>query len=198
MASTTMIGADAAVDMAVLGLLSERPRPVEELVGAVKAVGGERFTPTAAFIEGRLAQLLEAGCLERQHEGERQHGGERQYERQYEQLRTTRFGAAHLARLLCLEVDPGAAALAAFCTTLKLSLLDLVGPESRREVVASLLQTGRRRASALRMARWADGADPVVQRCLALEREREAHELRWLQEVMASARSGEGIGAAVA
>ena len=58
MASTTMMGAGPAVDMAVLGLLSERPRPVEELVGAVKAVGGERFTPTAAFIEGRLAQLL--------------------------------------------------------------------------------------------------------------------------------------------
>ena len=125
MASTAVMSAGTAVDLALLGLLIERPRPADELIGAVKAVGGDRFTPTAAFIEGRLAQLTETGCLERQHGSGR--------------LCPTRAGTAQLARLLRLEVDPGATALWAFCTTLKLSLLDLVGTECRREVVATLL-----------------------------------------------------------
>ena len=179
MASTAVMSSGTAVDLALLGLLADRPRLADELIGAVKAVGGDRFTPTSAFIEGRLAHLIETGCLERQRGGER--------------LCATRSGAAHLARLLCLEVDPGAAALRAFCTTLKLSLLDLVGAECRRAVVATLLGAGRRRVSALEMAQWADCGGLVMERCLALEQEREALELRWLQDVMASERIGEGI-----
>ena len=162
MASTSVMSSSTAVDLALLGLLAERPRLAAELVGAVKVVGGDRFTPTAAFIEGRLALLIETGCLERQH-GERLH--------------VTRAGTGHLARLLCLEVDPSAA-LRAFCTTLKLSLLDLVGTECRREAVATLLGAGRRRASALEMAQWAECGGAVMERCLALEQEREALELR--------------------
>ncbi len=177
MASTAVMSSSTAVDLALLGLLAERPRLAHELVGAVKIVGGDRFTPTSAFIEGRLAHLIETGCIERQR-GERLHA--------------TRAGTAHLARLLCLEVDPGAA-LRAFCTTLKLSLLDLVGTECRREVVATLLGAGRRRVSALEMAQWEERGGPVIERCLALEQEREALELRWLQDVMASERIGEGI-----
>jgi hypothetical protein len=180
MASTAVISSSTAVDLALLGLLAERPRLAEELIGAVKVVGGDRFTPTAAFIEGRVAHLIETGCLERQHGGER--------------LGATRSGMAHLARLLRLEVDPATAALRAFCTTLKLSLLALVGAECRREVVATLLDAGRRRASALEMAQWADCGGLVMERCLALEQEREALELRWLQEVLASEGMGERIG----
>jgi Putative AphA-like transcriptional regulator len=180
MAPTAVMSASTAVDLALLGLLVERPRLADELVGAVKIVGGDRFTPTAAFIEGRLAHLVDTGCLERQRGGER--------------LGATRAGTAHLARLIRLEVDPGAAALWAFCTTRKLSLLDQVGAECRREVAATLLGAGRRRASALEMARWAGSGDIVVERCLALEQEREALELRWLQDVMASERVGEAIG----
>ena len=86
----------------------------------------------------------------------------------------------------------------AFCTTLKLSLLDQVGAECRREVVARLLQTGRRRASALGMAQWASCAGTVMERCLALEQEREALELRWMQDVMASEGIREGLGETVA
>jgi hypothetical protein len=177
MASTAVMSSSTAVDLALLGLLAERPRLAHELVGAVKIVGGDRFTPTSAFIEGRLAHLIETGCLEHQ---------------QGERLHATRAGTAHLTRLLCLEVDPSAA-LRAFCTTLKLSLLDLVGSECRREVVATLLGAGRRRVSALEVAQWAECGGPVMERCLALEHEREALELRWLQDVMASERVGEGI-----
>ena len=184
MASTAVMSSSTAVDLALLGLVAERPRPADELIGAVKVVGGDRFTPTAAFIEGRLAHLIETGCLERQHGSER--------------LGATRSGMAHLARLLRLEVDPGAAALWTFCTTLKLSLLDLVGAECRREVAAMLIGAGRRRASTLEMAQWAACGGVVVDRCLALEQEREALELRWLQDVMASQRLEEGIGETVA
>jgi Putative AphA-like transcriptional regulator len=187
MASTAVMGSGTAVDLALLGLLVERPRPADELIGAVKAVGGDRFTPTAAFIEGRLAQLVDTGCLDRQHGSGR--------------LCATRAGRAHLTRLLRLEVDPGAASLWAFCTTLKLSLLDLVGADCRREVAATLLGAGRRRASSLEMARCA-GCGPVMERCLALEQEREALELRWLQDAVASRGTGEriaeGIGETVA
>lgn len=182
MASSAVMSSSTAVDLAVLGLLVERPRPMSELIGAVKLVGGGRFTPTAAFIEGRVAHLLEGGCLER-------HG---------ERLGATCAGTARLARLLCLEVDPGAVTLWSFCTTLKLSLLDLVGAECRREAVATLLGAGRRRASAPEMTQWAACEGRVVERCLALEQEREAVELRWLQAVTAAEPIGEGIGATIA
>lgn len=171
MGSTAAMSSSTAVDLALLGLLAERPCLADELVGAVKAVGGDRFTPTAAFIEGRLMHLIETGCLERQHGSDR--------------LSATRSGAAQLARLLCLEVDPGAA-LWPFCTTLKLSLLDLVGADCRREAIARLLGAGRRRVSRLEMAQWAECGGSVMERCLALEHEREALELRWMQDVMAS------------
>jgi Putative AphA-like transcriptional regulator len=184
MVSTAVMSSGTAVDLALLGLVAERPRPADELVGAVKLVGGDRFTPTAAFIEGRVAHLLEAGCVERRHDADH--------------LCATRSGKAHLARLLCLEVDPGAAGLWAFCTTLKLSLLDLVGAECRREAVATLLDSRRRRASALEMAQWTGCCGPVMERCLALEQAREALELRWMQDAMAAAAMGERIDETIA
>jgi hypothetical protein len=180
MTSTALINSSTAVDLALLGLLAERPRSMGELVGAVKVMGGDRFTPTSAFIEGRLAHLIEIGCLERRPGSDR--------------LGATPSGAAHLARLLCLDVDPGAAALWAFCTTLKLSLLDQVKAEYRRPVVEGLLCAGRRRVSTLEMTQWTVSGGPVMERCLALEQEREALELRWMQDVMASEGIGQEIG----
>ena len=176
MNSTAVMSSSTAVDLALLGLLAERARSLDELVGAVKVMGGDRFTPTAAFIEGRVADLIETGCLE--------------WEPGSDRLCATRAGTAHLARLLCLEIDPGAAGLWAFCTTLKLSLLDQVRAECRRTVVATLLCAGRRRASALEMAQWAACDGRVMERCLALEQEREALELRWLEDVTAAERMG--------
>jgi hypothetical protein len=95
MGSTAVMSSGTAVDLALLGLVAERPRLADELVGAVKLVGGDRFTPTAAFIEGRVVHLVETGCLERRHDADR--------------LCATRSGKAHLARLLCLEVMAAAA-----------------------------------------------------------------------------------------
>ena len=64
--------------------------------------------------------------------------------------------------------------------------------------MTTLLGAGRRRADALEMARWAGCDGLVIERCLALEQEREALELRWMQEVMASQRIVEGIGETIA
>jgi DNA-binding PadR family transcriptional regulator len=175
---TAVMDSRAAVELALLGLVAERPRLAVELIDAVKLLGGERFTPTASFIDGRLEHLLETGCLEREEGGER--------------LCATRAGLAQLAQLLRLDVEPSSAILWAFCTTLKLSLLDLAGPDCRREAIASLLGAGRRRAGALETAQGSARGGSVVERCLALEQQREALKLRWLHDVTAAA---EGIGA---
>jgi hypothetical protein len=142
MASTAVMSSNGAIDLALLGLLAEGPRSRRELVGAIKVVGGDRFTPTSAFIEGRIADLIESGYLEPQPHGDA--------------LCATPSGTAHLTRLLRLDIDPAAATLRAFCTTLKLSLLNRVGAACRREVLGSLLGAGQRRADQLETAGWAD------------------------------------------
>jgi hypothetical protein len=176
MASTSMMSSDTAVDLALLGLLTEGPRSLPELVGCVKVAGGDRFTPTTAFIEGRAAHLIEAGCITPRQGSDR--------------LSATPCGTAHLMRLLRLEIDPGAATLRAFCMTLKFCLLDLVGTECRREVVATMIGAGRCRADQLETAQWAGCGCPMMERYLALEQKREAPELRWMQDLVAA----EGIG----
>jgi hypothetical protein len=168
---------NGAVDLALLGLLAERPHAGRELIGSVKVLGGDGFTPTAAFIEGRIALLIESGSVEPAGDGDL--------------LRATPSGAAQLSWLLRQAIDPGAATLRAFCTTLKLSLLDRVGAEARHEVIASLMGDGQRRVD---QAPWADRGGSLMERCLALERQRAASELRWMQDVMAA----EGIGETIA
>jgi hypothetical protein len=170
---------NGAVDLALLGLLAEGPCSRRELVGAIKVVGGDRFTPTSAFIEGRIADLIDRGHLECQADDD--------------VLCATPSGTAHLTRLLRLEIDPGAETLRAFCTTLKLSLLNRVGAECRREVLGSLIGAGQRRADQLETARWADRGGSMMGRCLALEQQRAAFELRWMQDVMAAEGMGETI-----
>jgi hypothetical protein len=48
------------------------------------------------------------------------------------------------------------------------------------------------------MAQWAGCDGRVMERCLALEQEREALELRWMQDVVASERIGERVGETIA
>ena len=63
---------------------------------------------------------------------------------------------------------------------------------SRLSSTPTLLGAGRRRASALEMTQWAACEGRVMERCLELEQEREALELRWLQDIAAAERIGEG------
>jgi hypothetical protein len=49
------------VDLAVLGVASERAHSLRALIGAVRHIGGGRFQPTAEVVAGRIAALAEAG-----------------------------------------------------------------------------------------------------------------------------------------
>ena len=51
------------LDLAVLGVASERARTAAEVISVVKRVSGARFQPTADVIAGRIAALAEAGLL---------------------------------------------------------------------------------------------------------------------------------------
>ena len=51
------------LDLAVLGVTSERARTAAELVAAVKEVGTARFQPVTDVIVGRVGALAEAGLL---------------------------------------------------------------------------------------------------------------------------------------
>ena len=53
------------LDLAVLGVASERARTAAEVISVVKRVGGARFQPTTDVIAGRIAALAEAGLLTR-------------------------------------------------------------------------------------------------------------------------------------
>jgi len=131
MATNVVMSSSTAVDLALLGLLVERPCPVQDLVVSIKMVSGDHFTPTAEFIAGRMAHLIQSDHLAAQ--------GER--------LTVTPPGRVHLRRLLRLDIDPRVAALRGFGTTLNVCLLDVVGLACRREVAAGLVAAGRRRAA---------------------------------------------------
>jgi hypothetical protein len=53
----------AILDLAVLGITSERARSAAEVIGVVKRVGGTRFQPTTDVIAGRIAALADASLL---------------------------------------------------------------------------------------------------------------------------------------
>ena len=66
MASTAVMSSSTAVDLALLGLLAERPRLADELVGAVKVVGGDRLHAHRRLHRGPpVLHLIETGCLGR-------------------------------------------------------------------------------------------------------------------------------------
>jgi hypothetical protein len=51
------------LDLAVLGVASERARTTAEVIAVVKRLGGRHFHPTADVVAGRVAALAEAGLL---------------------------------------------------------------------------------------------------------------------------------------
>ena len=51
------------LDLAVLGVTSERARTAADVVAAVKEVGAARFQPVTDVILGRVGALAEAGLL---------------------------------------------------------------------------------------------------------------------------------------
>jgi hypothetical protein len=63
MAVDYLLSPSNVLDLAVLGVSSERARTAAEMIGVVKRVGGARFQPTTDVIIGRIAALAEAGLL---------------------------------------------------------------------------------------------------------------------------------------
>jgi len=161
----------SVLDLAVLGVVSERARSERELIAAVRHIGGGRFQPTGDVVAGRIAALAEAGLLVAP-------GGERADVR----WRLSRAGEAHVQRLLLMRSGPPVDALAALCASLKICFLELLDGASRQAVLDDLVAAHR---SALSDAEEALADCPcrcaLVQRYLAHDVERWRAELGWLE-----------------
>jgi hypothetical protein len=159
------------LDLAVLGVASERARSAPELLAAVRHIGGGRFQPTAEVVGGRIAALAEAGRLVPV-AGE---GAGTCW-------RPSRAGQAHIRRLLLMRSGPPVDALAAVCACLKICFLEMLEGAARRAVLDDLLAAHR---SALSDAEAALAGCPcrcaLVQRYLAHDVERWRAELGWLE-----------------
>ena len=63
MDSGDLLSPSDVLDLAVLGMASERARTTAGVIAVVKRLGGTRFHPTADVVAGRVAALAEAGLL---------------------------------------------------------------------------------------------------------------------------------------
>jgi hypothetical protein len=169
------------LDLAVLGVTSERARTAAEVVAAVKHVGAARFQPITDVIVGRLRALAEGGLLTSARTGS---SGEPAW-------RPSAAGQAHVERLLLTPSGSPANALAAVCGRLKLCFLELLQPAARDAVIDDLKAAHRR---ALDQAQAALIACPchcaLVQRCLARDVERWEAELSWLEALASECEAG--------
>ena len=166
------------LDLAVLGILSERARTAAEVVGIVKRLGGARFQPTADVIAARMAALIEAGLLTPLPDG-------RADEVRWQH---TPSGRAHVQRLLMMPSAAPVNALAAVCACLKICFLEVLEPDARDAVLEDLMAAHRR---ALGEAQGALSGCPCrcafVQRYLAREVDRWESELIWLEALAGEA-----------
>jgi Putative AphA-like transcriptional regulator len=166
----------AVLDLAVLGVASERPRTTGEVIGVVKRMGGARFQPTTDVIAGRIAALAEAGLLTPVPDGA---PGRASREMRW---RPSASGRTHVQRLLMTQSAPPEHALAAVCACLKICFLEMLEPDARGAVMVDLMAAHRR---ALNEAQAALTGCPCrcafVQRYLARDVERWEAELTWLE-----------------
>jgi hypothetical protein len=172
MDASVFLSPGEVLDLAVLGVTSERARTAAEVVAAVKQIGALRFQPITDVVVGRVAALAQAGLLVSARSGS---SGEVAW-------RPSAAGRTHVERLLLVPSGSPANALAALCACLKLCFLELLQPAAR-DVVIEDLKTAHRRA--LDEAQAALTGCPcrcaLVRRCLAREVERWEAELCWLE-----------------
>jgi DNA-binding PadR family transcriptional regulator len=160
------------LDLAVLGVVSERARTTAEVIAAIKRLGGARFRPTSDVIGGRIAALAEAGLLAALPGAA---PGDVRWQ-------PAARGRAHLQRLLTTPSAAPVNALSALCASLKICFLEMLEPEARHAVLDDLIASHRRVLSE------AEGAlsgcshrCPLLRRCFAREVERWESELIWLE-----------------
>jgi hypothetical protein len=166
-----LLSPSEVLDLAVLGVTSERAQTAADLVAAVKEVGAARFQPVTDVILGRVGALAKAGLLNPVRAGA---SGEVVW-------RPSPAGRAYMERLLLMPSGPPVHALAAACACLKLCFLELLQPAAREAVIEDLL-AGHRHAlgqaqAALIGCAW---RCPSLQRCLARDVERWEAEVCWL------------------
>jgi hypothetical protein len=167
-----LLSPGGVLDLAVLGVTSERARTVAEVIAVVKRVGGLRFQPTAEVIAGRIAALVEAGLLTPA-PGAAAAGI---------LWRPSTAGRVHVERLLMMQSGSPVNTLAAVCACFKICFLDMLEPGARDAVIDDLMAAHRR---ALQDAQAALTGCPCrcafVQRYLARDVERWEAELSWLE-----------------
>jgi hypothetical protein len=169
-----LLSPSQVLDLAVLGVTSERARTAAEVVAAVKEVGTARFQPVTDVIVGRVGALAEAGLLS---PARTRAGGEAVW-------RPSSAGRGYMERLLLTPSGPPVHALAAACACLKLCFLELLQPDAREAVIEDLLAAHRlalgQAQSALTGCVW---RCPLVQRCLTRDVERWEAEVGWLDSL---------------
>jgi hypothetical protein len=172
MDASDFLSPSAVLDLAVLGIASERARTAAEVVSMVKRVGGARFQPTTDVIAGRIAALAEAALLTPVLDGA---PGEIRW-------RLSASGRTHMQRLLMTQSAPPAGALAAVCACLKICFLEVLDPDARGAVMVDLMAAHRRALSQAQAALTGCPCRCVfVQRYLARDVERWEAELIWLE-----------------
>jgi DNA-binding PadR family transcriptional regulator len=166
----------AMLDLAVLGVVSERARTTAEVVAIVKRLGGARFRPTADVIAGRIAALVEAGLLTSS-------PGDTPGDVRWQPAAR---GRVHLQRLLTTPSAVPVDVLSALCAGLKICFLEMLEPAARQTVLDDLLAAHRRVLSEAQGA--LSGCSyrcPLLRRCFAREVERWESELVWLEALAA-------------
>jgi Putative AphA-like transcriptional regulator len=159
------------LDLAVLGVTSERARTAADMVAAVKEVGAARFRPVTDVILGRVGALAEAGLLSPVRPPS---GGEVVWH-------PSLAGRAYMERLLRMPSGPPGYGLAAACACLKLCFLELLQPDAREAVIEDLLAAHRHALDEAQAALAGCARRcPLVQRCLARDVERWEAELCWI------------------
>jgi hypothetical protein len=63
MDASVFLSPGEVLELAVLGVTSERARTAAEVVAAVKHIGALRFQPITDVVVGRVAALAQAGLL---------------------------------------------------------------------------------------------------------------------------------------
>ena len=161
-----------ALDLAVLGVLSEQPAGAAEVVAAVRRVGGARFQPTADVVHGRIAALARAGLLTPASD---RGAGQRCW-------RASHGGRLRLRELLMLPSGSPGEALTEACVRLKICFVGMLDPEARGTMLDDLLGAHRRELAEARAAlERSEHASPFARRCLVRDVERWEAELGWLE-----------------
>lgn len=160
-----------AVDLAILGVLSEGPTSVTTLTRVVEQLGQPRFAPTSEVVMTRIEQLGARGRIAATPDA-------------CDELMLTEHGCAAIAELL-RSADPSPAeTLGAVCQTLRVCLLDMVAPEARGDIVGDMIQAHRlERDSAVRALACCPCRCRLVQRYLARDVERWEAEISWLETI---------------